>query len=100
MSIQVGLGGICFAHGPYTNTIGCPDHDCEEIIIANGPNPKYVEMARKQVYENSPVYSESDLANSINGEYLRIVDEIRKLPNCLDINMVLNAIAPKKEKHK
>lgn len=56
--MQVGPGGICFAHGPYTDS-DCPDYDCEEIIMVNGPNPKYVALAEERARQTNKVYTQA-----------------------------------------
>lgn len=57
----MGPGGICFAHGPFTE-MNCPLYPtCESDILINGVKKEYVELGEKQVYENNQVYSQRDL---------------------------------------
>lgn len=49
-------------------------------------------------YVENNLFEQTDLENKTESEYLRIVDEIRKLPNFTSLNHVLEAIAPKKTK--
>lgn len=77
-SLQVGNGGICFAHGPYTGH--CAEYLLWHMRVAPGDNlgecpcatdpqkPEYVAMAQERARQTEKLYTQSQVDELLKAE--------------------------------
>lgn len=59
--MQVGPGGICFVHGPYTER-HCPEFFTSgSPCVTNSQNPEYIAMAQEQMRRTNKVYTQAEM---------------------------------------